>query len=191
MPHVNKKKRRASVGKDFNFESQDFFAKNYPGKTVTTKTPPYQRKRFYSQIERTAYHNRKPIERLSNHNSTLSSEETVSLGKSAAPAHDCELDSKQDLAVNRLENRNIVKETNDLQASVAVGNLHNVDKSGNRFVGALAVKNGFEISNQLVYSYHRSLLAAGKMKQYAGKKPVRVYLLNGESILLVFDVSTF
>ena len=47
----------------------------------------------------------------------------------------------------------------------------------------------FDNSDLLAYSYHRQLIAEGKMKHQIGKKPVRVHLLTGESILLVFDVS--
>jgi len=195
---MKKKKHHSSLDQNFNFETENFVAKKGLGTANSTDTPPYQRKRFFSQSEVPAYDNHKAILKLSDYKSISSSQATVEIDKpiSTTACRSVELDNsgisnsscvltKQNSHQNSSE-----KVLNDLQNGGATSDSLNLDVENNHRGTVLIKKQALNTPNQLVYSYHRSLLAAGKMRQQAGKKPVRVHLLNGESILLVFDVST-
>ena len=183
---MKKKKHHSALDQNFNFETEDFIVKKCSGEAEATDTPPYHRNRFYSQTEALAYHNQKPIQKPSGHKSLLSSQATAesdntaptSASQGSLPAFKDNLDLP---APNQPTNsEKVSNDTANESQSFEI-----VDKRAEVFK-----KKALDVPSQLVYSYHRSLLAAGKMRQHAGKKPVRVHLLNGESILLVFEVST-
>ena len=184
LPYIKKKKQNSATKANYRTELEL--------KTSLQCKDPVQRPRYLSYFEVPAGENP-----FLNHKTVVSSQDPKGITRSQSlaasptesPPYSVEFDAKKASDTRLFASSFSLSDRcwSDDRPNEVASRTEDI-RPRNPSLGILTVEKR-NISNQLVYSYHRSLLAAGKMKHQAGKKPVRVHLLTGESILLVFDVS--